>query len=102
MKLCCGQRFRRRRPSAAIAASNPSAAIRATGCMVGDGAGFAEHTPSMQLSGFSHCAVSMHVPPSGTGVAVGVSVTVAVVVAGAGFVGAAGAGGGVRSGGGLG
>src|SRR5262245_53705515 len=49
--------------------------------MVGDGAGTVEHTPSMQLSGFSHCAVSMHVPPSGTGVAVGVSVTVAVVVA---------------------
>jgi hypothetical protein len=57
-----------------------TATISAVDVRAGTGAGASVQTSSMQLSGGSHCAVSMHAPPSGTGVAVGVTVLVAVAV----------------------
>jgi len=42
------------------------------------------HVPSRQRKPVSHCAVSMHVPPSGTLVAVGAAVSVGVDVGGVG------------------
>lgn len=63
-----------------IAASRPNATIRPLLDTAGAGTVISVQTSSMQKSPASHCEVSSHDPPTGTGGLIGVAVGVLVGV----------------------